>query len=135
MLTRPPKSMHMPLMIAAIAAILFTAVAMASLPIMGWLHASFKSIDRIFAQERTPEAALSAATSGAGQARVKARCDECGVIDSMRRIDAVGDTPASYETTIRFGDGSTRVLRDASPPNWRPGERINLIGGGDPSAG
>ena len=30
-------------------------------------------------------------------------------------------------------DGSTHVLSDASPANWRPGERMILIGGANQS--
>lgn len=130
--TQSPKSMRVTLLIAGIAAILFTTVAMAIMPIRGWLHSSFEYFDGIFAQAQfseIPEAPLSAATSGTGPARVKARCTECGVIDSIRQIQPVGNSLASYEITVRFGNGSTRVLSDARPANWRPGERIQLIGG------
>ena len=60
---------------------------------------------------------------------MKARCDECGVIESTREVAAVGKSPAIYEITVRLGDGLTHVLSDASQANWRPGERIKLIGG------
>ena len=132
--TQTTNSMHVPLLIAGIAAILFSTVAMAIVPIIGWFQSSFEGFDGSSAQEQLPEtlaAPLSVAPSGTGKARVKARCDECGVIESMRRVAAVGHAPAIYEITVRLGDGSTHVLSDASPANWRPGERFNLIGGGN----
>ena len=100
-------------------------------PITGWFHSSPEGSDDISAQGSVPDTTVAAfAPSGAGEARVKARCDECGVIESMRRIAPVGQLPAMYEITIRMGDGSTDVLSDARPANWRPGERIKLIRGG-----
>lgn len=74
-------------------------------------------------------------------------CAECGRIASTRRIEAP-DAPAevnaagtagvieaklarAYEITIRLKDGSMRVVTDAHPANWRPGERVILIGGGE----
>ena len=125
-----PKPTQAPLLIAAVAAILFSTMAMAIAPITGWFHSSFEGVDGIVAQEKLPQTpAVSLSPSSAGEARVKARCDECGVIDSMRRVAAAGFSPGFYEITVRLGDGSIHVLSDASPANWRPGERIILIGG------
>jgi hypothetical protein len=66
-----------------------------------------------------------------------AKCAECGVIESTQEIDAVASNaladqtiPAKrYETVVRFQDGSTRIIRDVNPAQWRPGERIVLIAG------
>ena len=128
--TQIPKSIHVPLLIAGIAAILFSAAAMAIVPGMGWFHTPLEGVDSIVAQEQlaeTPAAPL--APLGAGKARAKARCEACGVIESMRRVAPGGISPAIYEITIRLGDGSTRVISDASPATWRPGERMTLIDG------
>jgi hypothetical protein len=35
----------------------------------------------------------------------------------------------SYAITIRLRDGSMRVITDAHPAKWRPGERVTLIAG------
>ena len=51
------------------------------------------------------------------------------MIESTRRIAPVGSAPAVFEITVRLGDGTTRVLSDASPASWRPGERTILIEG------
>jgi len=90
----------------------------------------------------------------AGAARAKGRCAECGVIMSMREIDArdegagldasggtvsghqdaLPETSARrYEITIRLADRSSRVINYASPASWRPGERVIVIDGANPS--
>jgi len=61
----------------------------------------------------------------------RATCAECGVIESVREIDAPGEQGAestiSYETTIRFRDGSRRVFNEATPRMWRSGTRVMVI--------
>ena len=130
------KSMRAPLLIAGIAALLFSGVAMTTVPVTGWFRSSFEDSAGISAREpltETPAAPPSVAPAGAGKARAKVRCEECGVIESMRRVSAVGNSPAINEITVRLGDGSTHVLSDARPANWRTGERINFIRGGNRS--
>ena len=83
----------------------------------------------------------------------RASCPECGVVDSVRRIERSGgagrqDTldvkvvargsggaiassavgEKSYEVTIRFRDGSTMVLNEVGPRTWRLGTRVIVIG-------
>lgn len=82
-----------------------------------------------------------APVSATSEARVGARCPECGVIVSIREIQASGGTVAgsrsetrakatrSYEITVRLADGSSRVFNDASSANWRSGERVIVIDG------
>ena len=106
----------MPLLIAALAAGLLGAVAlvgMASLVV------------------RPPAPGVSAAPRPAAPAaaRAKKKCPECGFVQSVRRIKAHGDTPETYEITVRLRDGSTHVHTDATPANWRRGERIVVIAG------
>jgi hypothetical protein len=82
-------------------------------------------------------------------ARRKVRCDECGLIESIRETAGHGDaiphraaggpvaknrsaTPvksASREITVRLEDGSRRVIIDANPAKWRLGERVIVING------
>jgi hypothetical protein len=42
-----------------------------------------------------------------------------------------GDAPAGrfYETAVRQDDGSIRVVRDASAPRWRRGDRVKVVRG------
>ncbi len=35
----------------------------------------------------------------------------------------------SYEITVRFEDGSSRMIREASAPTWRAGDRVKVING------
>jgi hypothetical protein len=83
-------------------------------------------------------------------------CRECGVVISMRQrvndpgagIDPVeaqlagripvgaphatgtsAVTATSYEIAVRFQDGSTIVLNEASPRNWRTGTRVIVVTG------
>lgn len=35
----------------------------------------------------------------------------------------------SYEITVRFEDGSSRVIHEASAPAWRNGDRVKVING------
>jgi outer membrane lipoprotein SlyB len=35
----------------------------------------------------------------------------------------------SYEITVRFEDGSSRVIHEASAPSWRTGDRVKVING------
>ena len=133
-----PKSMHVPPLSAGITAIVFSIGVMTIVAITGWFHSSFEGSGGISAREQLPaipRALRWVATSGASHTRAKARCDECGVVESMRRVAPVGNSPALYEITVRMRDGSTRVSSDASPANWRPGEGIILIGGDNQSGG
>jgi outer membrane lipoprotein SlyB len=34
-----------------------------------------------------------------------------------------------YVLVVRMADGSSRVINQASPANWRPGERVMIIEG------
>jgi hypothetical protein len=87
----------------------------------------------------------------------RARCTECGVIDSMRQIEHPKDvggranvdvkiaravsggasnsaiaanavTGKGYEFTVRFRDGSTTVFNDAGPQTWKLGSRVIVVG-------
>ena len=88
--------------------------------------------------------------------RNRASCPACGVVESMRKIERPGDiggqyvdikgarsvaggvsgnaiaandlTGKGYEITVRFRDGSTTVLNEASPRTWPLGSRVMVIG-------
>lgn len=155
MKTRDYRSPYLPLLIVGIVVILFSTATIAA--IMGWLPASTGGSGDILALDDLPGAsakpvALTAQTApgqAAGEARAKGRCAECGVIVSTRQIDArdegagldaSGDqdkrrvtSARRYEITIRLADRSSRVISFASPASWRPGERVIVIDGANPS--
>jgi len=113
--------------------IVFSTVAMANVPIATWLDDAPQHAQRlVIAQEPVPEAA---APMGAPtvKAHSRARCAACGVVQAIRRVDAAGDAPASYEFTVRLRDGSIRLISDASQAKWRAGDNIMLIGGANPA--
>ena len=134
------------LLITGIAVILFSTAGIARM--MGWGPNSTEDPGDILALDQ------AAPVPTTNEARVKGRCPECGVIVSMREIErhdqdsdpgaAGGATAASrgetrvkwtksYEITVRLADGSSRVINDAKPARWRPGERVIVIEGANPS--
>jgi outer membrane lipoprotein SlyB len=38
-------------------------------------------------------------------------------------------TTRSYKVTVRLHDGSSRVIREASLPTWRKGDKVKVING------
>ena len=153
--TQAHKSWYLPLLIVGIAVILSSTAGITA--IMGWVPASIDDSGDSLAPDDRPVAstkpvAVTAQTVPgqiAGDARAKGRCAECGVIVSTREIDArdegagldaSGDrdrirakSTRRYEITVRLADRSTRVIHHASPASWRPGERVIVIDGANPS--
>lgn len=162
--TQASKSPHPLVWAAAIALIVFCGAGFAAL--MGWIPTSLGTPD---------EAALSKLDTSSSRA---ARCAECGVIESVRAIDAKGEgsgigavggavvggllgnqvgggdgkkimtavgavggavagneiekrvkTTRSYEITVRFDDGSSRVISEADTPTWHAGDKVKVIDG------
>lgn len=142
--TQTNKFLHLALLVGGVAAILVSGIAIRSLAI------SAQGFNGMAAPTEPPATVAAAAIAAPG---VRAyRCEECGVIESTRKIEAPdektgvnawgriaagnrGETerkPArNYEITIRLRDGSMRVIRDAKPAKWRHGERVTIIAGAD----
>jgi hypothetical protein len=72
-------------------------------------------------------ATQNAARHAAAKARKHPRCDECGVIQNIRRVDAADGQAPTYEITIRLRDGSMRTSRNTTAGSWRAGDRLMLI--------
>ena len=140
--TQANRLLHLPLLSGGVAALLVSGIAIASVAV------SAQGFGGVFASAE-PRGAVAAPVSPAAGAG-SYRCAECGVIESMRKIEipdeliqihapgriaAVnqggndGTSLGRYAITIRLKDGSTRVITDAHPARWRPGERVSLIGG------
>ncbi len=143
--TQANRVLHLPLLSGGVAALLVSGIAIASVAV------SAQGFGGVFASVG-PLAAVSAPANPANPAPGAGayRCAECGVIESMRKIEIPdeliqvhapgriaalnrgendGTSPGRYAITIRLKDGSTRVITDAHPARWRPGERVSLIGG------
>lgn len=95
--------------------------------------------------------------SAENETRARARCAECGVVESIREILQAGEDndpratgsparssrnksarkpvrhTAHYEITVRRRNGDSHVFIEANAANWRPGERVSLIDGASPS--
>ena len=109
-----------------VAAVVFSTVAMANVPGMAWGQ-----------EAAMPEEAAAVsvpAHEGGKTGRAKAACAACGVVESIRAFEPVGDQPAGYELTVRMRDGSSRVSSLASSAKWQAGDRIMLIGAAPASA-
>jgi outer membrane lipoprotein SlyB len=129
-------------LITVIVVVLLSSAALVRM--MGWGPNSAEDSGGILALDQ------SAPVPAANEARVEARCPECGVIVSMREIEVRSDdaspgatgeavaggqsgtrviSPRTYEVAVRMADGSSRVFNDTSPARWRLGERMILIEG------
>jgi len=131
------KPLYLPLLGAGSAVLLLGGIAIASLAITAQGFGGA-------VEPATPREAAAA------PAEVSRSCAQCGVIESAQKIEASdewtagnapgrtaagkpgatdGVPPGSYAITIRLRDGSMRVVTDAHPARWRPGERVTLIAG------
>jgi outer membrane lipoprotein SlyB len=173
------KSPHPLIWVTGVAIILFCMAGLAAL--MGWLPTSIGSPNDSVKITKAPEKTVSAkphkAPVNTPSTYTKPVCQECGVIESTREIDAggtasgigavggavlggvlghqVGDgrgkdvatvagavggavagneiekrrnTSKSYEVTIRFDNGSSRVFNEVNS-NWRNGDHVRITDG------
>jgi len=182
--TQAKKSPHALMWVAGIAVTVFSAVGVAA--IMGWIPTSSGGPGEKMAVARQSAAPAKPAAPGMRAAPVqvvdnapaKASCAECGVIESIRELEARGESSGlgvvggavvggvlghqvgggtgkkiatvagavggavagneiekrmksgkSYEITVRFEDGSSRVIPEASAPVWRIGDRVKVVNG------
>jgi hypothetical protein len=138
------KSLHLPPLVLGMGAVLVSGIAIASLALSGPGFSSDLAPAAV-----SEAAAVPASTARAGRAY---RCAECGVIVSVREINAFGEpaeidapnriaagagggigatSPRNFEITIRMQDGTVRVIQDAKPAQWRRGEPLTVIAGVD----
>ena len=64
---------------------------------------------------------------------------EQSVTDDATSTAAAGTTPDaaapdtqvsfSYETTVRYENGTTGVFNQAEPPSWAPGDKVKVVDG------
>jgi outer membrane lipoprotein SlyB len=184
MTTQTNKSPHPLLWITGIAVILLSAAGIAA--IMGWIptstgtpgnNAALEKLKTNTAKLAAPKA-RTAPVNVASNAPTRAKCAECGVIESTREVEkrgegtglgavggavvggllgnqvgggrgndvatvvgAVGGVIAGneiekrvkstkgYEVTVRFDDGSSRVISEANAPAWRTGDHVKVVAG------
>jgi hypothetical protein len=107
------------------AAIVFATVAAASTPLISWMD---EPVDGVALPQVLASPTLREREHRTGTGR-RSPCDSCGVVESVRLLERVGNLPASYEVNVRLRDGSLRTSNIANPARWRAGDRIMLIGG------
>jgi hypothetical protein len=120
------KYVRLPFLITGITALLFSSAAMTIEPLRDWSQKSFTAADSDD-YEAPPSEAPAVRTT-----RARQKCDECGVVQSMRTVEPTKNSAAVYEYTVRLADGSIHVLADSYAANRRVGERIILVGAGKP---
>lgn len=117
------------------AAVIGCVLAVAAWPIVGGLLRSPQlPLATALAMPSQTDSAFAEPSATGGKSRARARCDSCGVIETIRRFESTGKLPGGYELTVRLRDGSTRVSSDAGRGKWHIGDSIMFIGGAKPSA-
>jgi outer membrane lipoprotein SlyB len=181
--TQSSKSPHPMVWVAAIAVVVFCGAGAAAF--LGWIPSSMSTpaeearLAKLEAAKPSP-AHSSAPKVHSAQAPVvvAARCSECGVVQSVREVDAKGEgsgigvvggavaggvlghqvgkgdgntvatvigavggavagneiekrvkSTKSFEITVRFEDGSTRVITEANATSWRSGDKVRVVNG------
>lgn len=133
--TRVDRSSLWATSIPSVAALLWCAVGIAGF--VAWVpialdegHAAPTATSSIPARP-AGELGDDAPANSLDAAPARTACAGCGVIESVREMDAHGEYAAesirSYEVTIRLQDGSRRVFSEATPRSWRSGTRVMII--------
>ena len=143
------RSVHPLWWVAAIALVVLCGAGIAAF--MAWIPASSgKPADpAIVSQSVKPGGAARA--QRAARTPVAAVCAECGVVQSVHEIDTKDEgsgigaaggavvggvlgnqekhvkSTKSYEITVRFDDGASRVISQSDPTGWRAGDRVRVI--------
>ena len=147
------KAPRLLLLIAGLTVVLFSVVALARIVERApTASGDSRETDGETAATRTRAAApdeIGKPPQTWARKHVRARCDGCGSVVSVRELETAGDAasrasdktigrlqsdgPAGparrYEFTVRLGDGSNRVFSDSNPTAWRIGERVGVIDG------
>ena len=107
------------------------AIAAGFAALMAWmplLHdASQDALPGSQIEDAKPDATIDTGSQTLKEfAQRNVRCAECGLIESIRETQR--DSEGS-EITVRLQDGSSRVMIDANPGSFRPGQRVKVIDG------
>lgn len=105
---------------------------------------------RLIPAPRASAATLPAPAPVVASAIARARCTECGVIESVREIETEGDgtdpgaaggpvagnevgkrviSTRSFSVIVRLDDGSSRAFSEAILPAWRLGDKVRIVNG------
>ncbi len=113
------RSLHPLNIIAGVAVVLFCGVAMAG--IMGWLPDSTGATVQVI---DNPKLAMSERlTTKQAAAPATGWCKHCGNVESTRNL-----TTGNIEVRVLLDDGTLHTFHQ-SKPQWRTGERVNIVRG------
>jgi hypothetical protein len=120
------KSAQLRALITGVAVILLSTLALTKLPLARHPDSAFANTGDISTQQTDD---TSTRHSPSRKAKLKPKCNECGVVESMQRVSSDAGSPAIYEIKVRMRDGSMHISHDANPANWRRGQHVILVGG------
>jgi hypothetical protein len=130
--TRPPNLALLQRLAGAVVVLMCGAAVLAFFPDATWFD--FAPVPDAAASAPDLTQADNTSVTGpetvapvASPERLRPKCPECGVVDSVRNVTAADDGSPRFEITVRLRDGSTRVNRVSDPAQWRVGERITVI--------
>ena len=149
-----PDILYPVMLIAAIAVIVFSFAGIATM--MGWLPGALSQgrlLERAESPARWPTA--SEDSRAAAPAPAAACADDCGVIESIRAVDAIGEDSGfgavsaysgneiekstrrsvSYHIRVRMNDGTTRTFHERAQPALAVGQKVRVTGQGMNAAG
>jgi hypothetical protein len=130
--TRSPYFALLPQFAGGVAALLCGTAVLAFLPYATWfdfepMPGNAASVPDLTQPDKSGVADPEPAAPVVSPERMRPKCPECGVVDSVRNVNAEDDGSPRFEITVRLRDGSTRVNRVTDPTQWRVGERITFI--------
>jgi len=154
MKTQGNDALHLWLMIGVAALMLLGTTGIAA--VLAWMPTStaLPGVVVVPDTRRAPPATLDGAEAQIPPARARDKCAECGIVEATHEIEQPGEatdpgaagavtrgdrseitghSTKTYEVTVRMKDGSRHVFMDAKRANWRPGERVIIIGGASQS--
>lgn len=145
----PARSPPLLAWIVGIAVVLFCMAGIAALT--GWIPDSIGGVvgkTGIDATATVPVKAASSSPAKSQSAAAAAICAYCGVIVSMRDVAVSGEgsglggavvtgnevdkrvkSGKSTEITVRFDDGTARVIQAAHAGSWQTGDHVKVVDG------
>ena len=116
---------------------LFSAVAVAA--IQGWLPigdnliaakacAECAVVESIKTVE-TPAAPLAPELAAAEIPAAGSAVAPTAPADAAAAPEQLAEVSYSYETTVRFENGTTSVFSQADPPTWQAGDKVRVVNG------
>jgi hypothetical protein len=118
--------------------------------LMGWIPGSVRKPAEASLAAKSDRARSVAKAAPAAKTPVVAICSECGVVQSVHEIDTKGKgsgigavggavvgnaiekhvtSGKSYEISVRFEDGSSRVVTEHDATAWRAGDKVKVLNG------